>query len=67
MSGFSLYATIFHRYRNRPADLQNGSNRNGGYRPFLRRTLLNCGRTKLSLARNSVELSSSKICNGLTP
>ena len=30
MSGFSLYATIFHRYRNRPADLQNGSNPNGG-------------------------------------
>jgi NRPS condensation-like uncharacterized protein len=56
--------SIFHCYRNLPADLQKGSNPNGGYRPFLRRTLLNCGRSsaKLSLERNSVEPSSSKIC-----
>jgi hypothetical protein len=59
-----LHWTVFHCYRNRPADLQNGSNPNGGYPPFPRRILLNCGRSsaKLPLERNSVELSSNKIC-----
>jgi len=51
-------------YRQRPADLKKGLKSNGGYRPFFLRILPKRGRSsgRHSLARNSIALSSSKIC-----